>query len=112
MASQGTRTQKHPMGLLPGTLSEIERVVASDEAPALAPNAALEWIGKPVPRADGRRKVTGEAAFTVDEPRHPVTQVCGESIQPFCGTWPFLLIDRTGRIVTTHTHDSMKRVCP
>jgi len=51
-----------------------------------------------------------EAAFPVDEPRHPVAQVSGESIQPFYGTWPFLLIDRTGRIVTAHVEHPTKRV--
>ena len=66
MDSRETRTQKHVLGLLPGSLSQIERVVAADEAPPLPPNSALQWIGKSVPRADGRRKVTGEATYTVD----------------------------------------------
>ena len=66
MASGDTRTQKHPVGILPGTLTEVERRVAADEAPSLAPNAELVWIGKPVPRINGRAKVTGAARFTVD----------------------------------------------
>jgi xanthine dehydrogenase YagR molybdenum-binding subunit len=66
MADGGTRTQKHPVGIVPGALREIERSVPADEAPPLAPNAQLAWIGKSVPRVDGRAKVTGAARFTVD----------------------------------------------
>ena len=61
-----TRAQKHPVGLIPGELGEIERQVPEDEAPPLAPNAQLAWIGKSVARVDGRAKVTGAARFTVD----------------------------------------------
>ena len=61
-----TRTQNHPAGILPGSLGEIERPVALDEAPPLPPNAQLEWIGKPVARINGRAKVSGAARFTVD----------------------------------------------
>ena len=60
------RAQKHPLGIVPGELGEIERQVPEDEAPPLAPNARLAWIGKPVARVDGRAKVTGTARFTVD----------------------------------------------
>jgi xanthine dehydrogenase YagR molybdenum-binding subunit len=66
MAAGDTRAQKHPVGLDPLALSEIERRVPADEAPPLAPNAKLAWIGKPVPRIAGRAKVTGAARFTVD----------------------------------------------
>ena len=66
MAAGDTRVQKHPAGIVPGTLSEIERRVPADEAPPLAPNAELAWIGKSVPRINGRAKVTGAARFTVD----------------------------------------------
>ena len=66
MASGDTRMQKHPVGILPGTLAEVERRVPVDEAPPLAPNAQLAWIGKPVSRVNGRAKVTGAARFTVD----------------------------------------------
>jgi xanthine dehydrogenase YagR molybdenum-binding subunit len=66
MATGGTRTQKHPLGIVPGPLAEIERLVPVDEAPPLPPNAQLDWIGKPVPRVSGRAKVTGAARFTVD----------------------------------------------
>ncbi|HUL94120.1 MAG TPA: xanthine dehydrogenase family protein molybdopterin-binding subunit [Burkholderiales bacterium] len=66
MADDGTRTQKHKVGMVPGTLGEIERRVSADEAPPLAPNAQLAWIGKSVHRINGRAKVTGAARFTVD----------------------------------------------
>jgi xanthine dehydrogenase YagR molybdenum-binding subunit len=66
MASDDTRSQKHPVGIYPGTLAEVERSVSADEAPPLAPNGSLTWIGKPVPRINGRAKVTGAARFTVD----------------------------------------------
>jgi xanthine dehydrogenase YagR molybdenum-binding subunit len=66
MASGDMRSQKHPLGIGPAALGEVERRVSADEAPPLAPNANLVWIGKPVPRADGRAKVTGAARFTVD----------------------------------------------
>src|SRR5450759_5921184 len=66
MASGDTRSQKHPLGIDPAALGEVERLVPADEAPPLAPNANLVWIGKSVPRADGRAKVTGAARFTVD----------------------------------------------
>jgi len=59
MVTGDTRTQKHPLGIVPGPLGEIERVVPADEAPPLPPNTQLEWIGKPVPRVSGRAKVTG-----------------------------------------------------
>ena len=66
MPGDPTRTQREPFGLLPGALGEAERQVGGDEAPPLAPNAALAWIGKPVPRINGRAKVTGAARYTVD----------------------------------------------
>ena len=37
----------------------------AEEPPPLPPKPA-SWIGKPVPRIDGRAKVTGAARFTVD----------------------------------------------
>ena len=48
------------------SLGEIERRVSEDEAPPLPPNAKLEFIGKPVPRINGRAKVTGARTYTVD----------------------------------------------
>ena len=61
-----TRTEKLPYGMASVGLGETERQVPVDEPPPLAPNAALNVIGKPVARQDGRSKVTGAARFTVD----------------------------------------------
>ena len=47
-----------------------------------------------------------EASLTVNESRDPMTKVTWDSIQPVRGTGPFLLIVRTGRIVTDHRHRS------
>ena len=43
-----------------------------------------------------------EASLTVDESGDPVTQVVGDPIHPAQRAGPFLLIVRTGRIVTAH----------
>jgi hypothetical protein len=43
-----------------------------------------------------------EAPFSIDEPRDVVTYVLGDAIQPRWMREPFLLIVRTGRIVTAH----------
>ena|SRR5271165_872369 len=43
-----------------------------------------------------------EASLTVDEPCDPVVKVVGDSIKPVGGIGPFLLIVRTGRIITVH----------
>jgi hypothetical protein len=43
-----------------------------------------------------------EAPFSIDEPRYVVTYVFGDAIQPRWMREPFLLIVRTGRIVTAH----------
>ena len=61
-----TRTQKYPVGIASVSLGEIERRVGEGEAPPLPPNAKLTYIGKPVPRINGRAKVTGRATYTVD----------------------------------------------
>ena len=66
MASGDTRCRSTRSASFPGRCRQVERQVAADEAPSLAPNAELEWIGKPVPRINGRAKVTGAARFTVD----------------------------------------------
>ena len=66
MAADDTRLQDHPAGIAGVTLGTVQRRVAADEAPPLAPNAGLAWIGKSVPRVGGRAKVTGTARFTVD----------------------------------------------
>ena len=61
-----TRTERFPCGIVGVGMSEVERQIPADEPPALAPNAALTMIGKPVPRQNGRAKVTGATRFTVD----------------------------------------------
>jgi len=43
-----------------------------------------------------------EAPFAVDEPRDIVAYVFGDAIQPRWMREPFLLIVRTGRVVTAH----------
>jgi xanthine dehydrogenase YagR molybdenum-binding subunit len=60
------RVEKFPFGIASVGLGEIKRRVPADEPPALAPNAELTTIGKPVPRLNARDKVTGAARYTVD----------------------------------------------
>ena len=67
MAADGeTRTEKFPFGIASVGLGEVERQVPLDEPPPLPPNAALNVIGKPTPRQNGRAKVTGATRYTVD----------------------------------------------
>jgi len=67
MAADGTtRTEKFPFGIASVGLGEVDRQVPIDEPPPLAPNAELAVIGKPIPRQNGRAKVTGATRFTVD----------------------------------------------
>ncbi len=66
MAADGMRSAKFPSGIASVGLSEVERQAPFDEPPPLPPNAALALIGKPIPRLDGRPKVTGATRFTVD----------------------------------------------
>jgi xanthine dehydrogenase YagR molybdenum-binding subunit len=58
--------RKFPFGIASVSIDEIGRQVSANEPPALAPNAELNVIGKPVARINGRAKVTGAARFTVD----------------------------------------------
>ncbi len=60
------RTETFPSGIASVGLGKIERVIPADEPPALPPNSELAVIGKPVPRQDGRAKVTGAVRFTAD----------------------------------------------
>ena len=60
------RTRKFPAGIAGVSLGEVERRLSADEAPPLPPNDQLQFIGKPVPRINGRAKVTGRATYTVD----------------------------------------------
>ena len=61
-----TRQARFPRGIAGVGLDEVEREVPADEAPPLAPNAALAVIGKPVARHNGRAKVTGAIRYTAD----------------------------------------------
>src|ERR1700751_4421774 len=49
-----------------------------------------------------------EASLSIDESSHPVAQVAWDPIKPVRGTGSFLLIVRTGRIVTAHTTTESK----
>ncbi|HUL96743.1 MAG TPA: xanthine dehydrogenase family protein molybdopterin-binding subunit [Usitatibacter sp.] len=66
MAGDDTQLRNYPSGIDPAALGEVQRQVPADEAPPLAPNAQLAWVGKSVARINGRAKVTGAARFTVD----------------------------------------------
>ncbi len=67
MAADPTiRTERFPCGIMGVGMSEVKRQIPADEPAALAPNAVLTVIGKPVPRQNGRAKVTGATRFTVD----------------------------------------------
>ncbi|HXP77241.1 MAG TPA: xanthine dehydrogenase family protein molybdopterin-binding subunit [Stellaceae bacterium] len=66
MANGETRSAKFPFGIAGAGLGEVERDVPSDEPPPLPPNAELTVIGRPIPRQNGREKVTGATRFTVD----------------------------------------------
>ncbi|HEY4957262.1 MAG TPA: xanthine dehydrogenase family protein molybdopterin-binding subunit, partial [Caldimonas sp.] len=60
------RSETFPFGIAGRGLSDVTRQIPADEPPALAPNAQLQVIGRPVPRQDGRDKVTGATRYTVD----------------------------------------------
>jgi xanthine dehydrogenase YagR molybdenum-binding subunit len=60
------RRKIYPSGIAGVSVGEIERQVPAGEAPPLPTNDRLNVIGKPVPRINGRAKVTGAARFTVD----------------------------------------------
>ena len=61
-----TRQEKFPQGIAGVALTEVERTIPADEAPALPPNAALRVVGKSAPRWNGREKVTGAVRYTAD----------------------------------------------
>jgi xanthine dehydrogenase YagR molybdenum-binding subunit len=60
------RTETFPSGIASVGLGQVQRAIPADEPPALPPNGELAVIGKPVPRQDGRAKVTGAVRFTAD----------------------------------------------
>ena len=63
----GTRKESVYFGI-PGAepLPQIERTVPADEPPALPPNDQLKYVGRGVPRHDGRFKATGAAKYPSD----------------------------------------------
>jgi len=67
MTKEGSsRLATFPAGIVGAGLGEVRRRIPSDDPPPLPINGALDVVGKPVPRIDGRAKVTGAARFTVD----------------------------------------------
>ena len=60
------RTEKLALGIADVSLGQTSRQIASDEPPALAPNAELSVIGKSIPRIGAAAMVTGAARYTVD----------------------------------------------
>ena len=65
-AAEATRTDSFVYGIPQLGLSKIERTVPISEAPPLAPNADLTYVGKPTERYDGPAKVSGGAKYTAD----------------------------------------------
>ncbi len=62
----GTRTETFPAGIVETGLGTVTREIPASEPPPWPPNAELTWIGRPVPRLNGRAKVTGATRYTVD----------------------------------------------
>lgn len=60
------RTETFPAGILGAGLGQVERQIPADEPPPLPVSSELKLIGKPVPRHNGRAKVTGAILYTVD----------------------------------------------
>jgi len=63
---RSTRRESFPFGIAGVGLGNVEREIADDEPPPLAPNSELAVIGKSAPRQDGLVKVTGAVRFTAD----------------------------------------------
>jgi xanthine dehydrogenase YagR molybdenum-binding subunit len=66
LADETLRTEIFPYGIAGVGLSQVKRQVPLDEPPPLPPNDDLLFIGKPVPRQNGRAMVTGEIHYTAD----------------------------------------------
>ena len=64
--AENLRTETFPFGIASISLGQVDRQIPADEPPALPPNSELAVIGKPIPRQNGRAKVTGEIHFTAD----------------------------------------------
>ena len=61
-----TRPESFVFGIPQNGLTSKERQVALDEAPPLAQNAELTYIGKPTVRYDGPAKAMGKGRYTAD----------------------------------------------
>jgi xanthine dehydrogenase YagR molybdenum-binding subunit len=66
MTGEILRAETFPSGIAGAGLGEIARRIPADAPPPLPVNSALQVIGKPARRQDGRAKVTGAVRFTVD----------------------------------------------
>jgi xanthine dehydrogenase YagR molybdenum-binding subunit len=66
MTDEARRTETLPSGIVGVHLGTVTRQVPAEEPPPLPVNADLAVIGKPVPRWNGREKVTGATRYTVD----------------------------------------------
>jgi xanthine dehydrogenase YagR molybdenum-binding subunit len=53
-------------GIVGDKISDEERPLPAGEPPPWPTNAGLAVVGKPTPRVDGKRKVTGAARYTAD----------------------------------------------
>src|SRR5579863_10572540 len=49
-----------------GQINEQRFVMEGEEPPTWGPDAQLSVVGKPIPRVDGRERVTGAAKYTYD----------------------------------------------
>ena len=65
-AAAATKIVSMPIGIPGYTLHEEQRTVPASEPPVLPVNSDLNFIGKSLPRWDGRAKVTGSARYTAD----------------------------------------------
>ena len=83
-------------------------------------HAAPEHLTEEFERCSGRRSL-GDGELVLDLPAEPTPGVShhrdreasfavDEADDPLLETWPFLLIGRTGRIVTAHLTHPRKRV--
>ncbi|MEI9988535.1 MAG: molybdopterin cofactor-binding domain-containing protein [Rhizomicrobium sp.] len=66
MTDPAPLTETLTYGIASVGLGQVSRQVPAGEPPPLPPNAELKVIGKPVPRQNGRAKVTGAIHYTVD----------------------------------------------
>lgn len=62
----GPRRETFPAGIVGAGLGTVTREVPANEPAPWPPNAGLTWVGKPVPRLNGRGKVTGATRYTTD----------------------------------------------